>query len=236
MPIIAGTMAALALTLNVPNSAAPLPSNSYIVNVTVTDSSGQPSQSLTLPLTVIQYFTLGSLTPATQTINTGQSASYNFSVLPVGTSFANAVDFSCAGGPVSSLCSFTPSSVTPGSSAAAVVMTISTTSSAAGLSPLGPGHVSLYYAFGLTLPCIALLGSKRLGAKHARLRLLPSLLGLFLLAVLLSSCGGGGINGGSSSSGQLQGTQPGTYVVTVTGTSGALSHQTLSTTILIVNP
>ena len=52
MPIIAGTMAALALTLNVPNSAAPLPSNSYIVNVTVTDGEGS---SPTLPADRFAY-------------------------------------------------------------------------------------------------------------------------------------------------------------------------------------
>ncbi len=53
----------------------------------------------TIALTVIQDFTLGALTPATQTINPGQSASYNFSVLPVGASFTNAVTLSCSGAP-----------------------------------------------------------------------------------------------------------------------------------------
>jgi hypothetical protein len=52
---------------------------------------------------------------------------------------------------------------------------------------------------------------------------------------LLSSCGGGGSNGGATSGSQQQGTQPGTYVITVTGASGKLSHQTPSAT-LIVNP
>ena len=35
---------------------------------------------------------------------------------------------------------------------------------------------------------------------------------------------------------QQQGTQPGTYSITVTGTSGTLSHQASSTVTLIVSP
>lgn len=92
-----GTAVSPTLTLNVPNSAAPNPSNSYTVGFTVADSSGQPSQTLSVPITVIQDFDVGSLTSASQTIYEGQSANYNFSVLPVGASFTSAVTFSCAG-------------------------------------------------------------------------------------------------------------------------------------------
>jgi hypothetical protein len=60
-------------------------------------------------------------------------------------------------------------------------------------------------------------------------------LGLFLLALLLPSCGKGGSNGGGGGGGQQQGTQPGTYTITVTGTSGTLS-QSSSTAALIVSP
>jgi len=219
IPIGAGTAAALTLTVNIPDSAAPEPSNPYNINLTVTDSSGEPSQSLTLPLTVIQDFTLGALTPATQTINSGQSASYNFSVLPVGASFGGAVSLSCSGTPAVSLCSFTPDSVTPGSSSAAVVLMITTTSSSASLSPQTRGHAVIFSALWLALPAIALMGT--LSRKCAKLRGLASLLGLFLLAFTLVSCAGGTGNGGG---GGQQGTQPGTYTITVTGTSGPLSH------------
>ena len=94
IPIAAGVATTLTVTINIPNSAAPQPSNLYNVNLTVADISGQPMQTLPLPLTVIQDFTLGALTPsATQTISAGQSVSYNFSVLPVGPSFGNTVSF-----------------------------------------------------------------------------------------------------------------------------------------------
>ena len=131
IPITSGTATTLTLTANVPNSAAQQPTNPYNINLTVTDSSGQPAQTLPLPLTVIQDFALSSPAPNTLTIASGGSANYNFSVLPVGPTFAGVVTFSCSGGPVVSLCSFSPNTVTPGNSSAAAVMTISTTASSA---------------------------------------------------------------------------------------------------------
>jgi hypothetical protein len=65
-----------------------------------------------------------------------------------------------------------------------------------------------------------------------------------LLAFLLLSCGGGGNNGGGGcgdSCTQQQGTQPGTYTITVTGTSGTvgtsgyLTHTAPSTVTLVVS-
>jgi hypothetical protein len=238
IPIAARIATMLTVTVNIPNSAAPQPSNPYNVNLTVADSSGLPMQTLPLPLTVIQDFTLSALTPsASETITAGQSVGYNFSVLPVGPSFGNAVSFSCSGTPVVSLCSFTPGSVTPGGSSAAVVMTISTTSDSASLVPQKPGRAffSSFYALWLALPTLALLGNRGCQKKNVQLTLRARLLGLFLLALLLTSCGGGGSNGGGGGSGgQQQGTAPGTYTITVSGTSGSLNHAAPSTVTLVV--
>ena len=241
--ISSGILTVVTLTVNIPNSAAPQPSNSYSVNLTVQDLSEEPSHAIALPLTVIQDFTIGSLTPPSQTIAAGQSASFNFSILPVGAVFAGSVSLSCSGGP-EPLCNFTPNPVTPGNNSVAVVMTIATTSSSATLFPVGPRRANILYAFWMVLPALALLGTKIHGAKRSR-RILPisSLLGLFLVALLLVSCGGAGSNGGGSGGGggggggggQQQGTQPGTYPITVTGTSAGLSHQAPSTVNLIVN-
>jgi len=58
--------------------------------------------------------------------------------------------------------------------------------------------------------------------------------------LLLTSCGGGGSNGGTTGGSggggggqQQQGTQPGTYTITVTGTSGTLSHQASAITLIV---
>ncbi len=247
LSISAGTPVTQMLTLNIPTSAAPQPSNSYNINLTVADSSGQPTHTLALPLTVIQDFTIGSLTPPTQTITPGQSASYNFSVLPIGTAFAGSLSLSCSGGPAISLCSFTPNPVTPGNNSTAIVMAITTTSSSASLFPNGlfqkkSGTTAIFYALWIVLPALSLLRMKSLGPKRAKATLpICSLLGLFLLALSLVSCGGAGSNGGGSGGGgggggsQQQGTQPGSYTITVTGTSAALTHQAPSTVTLIVN-
>lgn len=229
-----GTAVAVTAVINIPNNAVPA---TYNININTQDVTGAPSHAWPIALTVNQDFTLSALTPATQTITAGQSASYNFNVLPVGASFTNAVSLSCSGGPLVSLCSFTPNPVTPGGSSAAVVMQITTTSNAASLFPQRRGRAAIFYALWLALPGLALLGSRVRVGKRAKLALPPSLLGLFLLALLLPSCGGGGSNGGGGGGGggQGQGTQPGTYTITVTGTSGTLSHQAPSSITLIVN-
>ena len=237
--LTAGISTPLTLNVNVPNSAAPNPANPYNVVLTVANSSGQTVQTLTLPLTVIQDFALGSITPTTQTINPGQSATYNFSVLPVG-EFSSAVSLSCSGGPAISRCSFAPNSVTPGSSSGPVVMTVSTTSSLASISPQRHDRTAIFYAFWLALPGLVLLGTKTRRVRCGKPSLPVLLLGLFMLALLLMSCGGGATSSGVGSNaggggGQQQGTQPGTYTITVTGTSGTLTHQAPTTVTLIVN-
>ena len=188
----------------------------------------------------MEPLTLGSLTPSTQTITPGQSASYNFSVLPVGASFTDPVSLACSGAPTISLCTFTPNSVTPGSSSSAVVLKISTTASSASLSPFGRKRTAILFAVWLALPGICLIRARLMS--HSKPGLSASLIALFLLTMLLASCGGAGSNGGSGGGGggggggQQQGTQPGTYTITVTGTSGTLNHQAPSTVTLIVSP
>ncbi|HEY3840765.1 MAG TPA: hypothetical protein VGL72_29535, partial [Bryobacteraceae bacterium] len=219
--VTSGASIPITLTLNIPTNAA---LETYSLTINTQDVSGTPVQSITLSLTVGQDFTIGTITPSTQTISAGGSANYNFSVLPVGSSFNNAVSLSCSGQPTISLCTFSPSSVTPGGTGgAAVVLTIGTTAISSN------ARSRIFYALWLALPGLPLF------LKRARRKLPASLLGLLLLAFLLLSCGGGGTNGGSGGGvgGQQQGTQPGTYTITVTGTSGALTHQT-SSVILIV--
>lgn len=118
------TVATATATIVVPSNASP---GNYNVIITTLDVTGEPTASLTIVLTVYQDFTINPPTPSTQAISPGQSAAYSFSVQPVGSSFANAITFSCSGAPVPALCTFTPNPVTPGSSSVAVVMTAGST-------------------------------------------------------------------------------------------------------------
>jgi hypothetical protein len=227
--------ATLTASLNITNNAAP---GNYKIYVNTQDTSGAPSHTWTISLNVGQAFIISSLTPSTQTITPGESASYNFSVFPVGASFTNAVSLSCSGSPAP--CTFTPGSVTPGITSAAVVMTINTTASSSSLYRLRPTEATLFYALWLFLPGLAFFGTRRRPQKRVRWFPASSLLALFALGLLLNSCGGGGSNGGGGGGGgttgtQQQGTQPGTYTITVTGTSGTVSHQSPAVT-LIVSP
>jgi hypothetical protein len=70
------------------------------------------------------------------------------------------------------------------------------------------------------------------GTQISDLALSASLIALFVLALLLGSCGGGGSNGGSGGGGggQQHGTQPGTDTMTLIGISGTLSHPSATVT------
>jgi hypothetical protein len=134
---------------------------------------------------------------------------------------------SCAGLPAESSCSFSPASISGTGSTQIAVMTSGPHPAAARGMPVAMGFAWWTTGFGVSLSCVFLMGAP---GKKGRW---PTLLSLLVLASLLTlpNCGGG-----SSSSGggpQIdQGTPPGAYSVTVTATSGNLSH-TASFTLVV---
>ena len=134
---------------------------------------------------------------------------------------------SCAGLPAESSCSFSPASIAGTGSTQIAVMTSGPHPAAARGMPVARGFAWWTTGFGVSLSCVFLMGAP---GKKGRW---PTLLSLLVLASLLTlpNCGGG-----SSSSGggpQIdQGTPPGAYSVTVTATSGNLSH-TASFTLVV---
>jgi uncharacterized membrane protein len=115
----------LTAAINVPNNAT---NGTYSIKINTQDTTGAPSHSFTISLTVSQDFLLTSST-SSQTVNAGQTTGpYNLTIQPVGASFNAAVTLSCSNLPALAQCLFNPSApVTPGNSSASVVMTISTT-------------------------------------------------------------------------------------------------------------
>jgi hypothetical protein len=210
-----GGTASLTATINVPNSAA---NGKYNININTQDTTGAPSHSFVVAVTVGQDFTLTSST-ASQTVNPGQTTGpYNLTIQPVGGSFSGAVTLSCSGLPALSQCSFAPATpITPGNSPAAVVLTIATTAatSSAMAASLGIGGFGLCVWF-------ALVGiAQRRKNFHQRPRHDAGrwiVIATMLLLMALPSCSG--VSSGTTGGGH-PGTPPGTYKITVTGTSSA---------------
>jgi hypothetical protein len=90
---------------------------------TLSIQTGQPSQTNIVPLsgTGADYSLAAS--PASVTINSGQTAQYTVTVASVGGAFPNAVSLSCSGLPDASTCSLNPGSVVPGASSVLAVTT-----------------------------------------------------------------------------------------------------------------
>jgi len=109
-----------------------------------------------------------------------------------------------------------------GTTAATANLTISTTTGG-GCSLALQTHrpIPWYAAGGATLACMLLFGIP------ARRRKVQSILGMLILAVILAggvqACGGGGGGGSSVCNVLTPGTTAGTYIVTVTGTSGTIT-------------
>ncbi len=193
-----GAQVPLTATIDVTNDAVP---GTYSIKINTQDTTGTPSHSLTIALTVVPDFGVSSTT-IPQTVTAGQTAGpYNVIVQPVGTSFNNPVTLSCTAGlPAGAQCSFTPNPITPGNNAADVVLSISTVAPPPGMRKPAQQTAALdfFYALGLTMPGIVVLwGATRRRRRNWR-SVMTLLAGLLLVLLLLSCAGGTGISPGGS--------------------------------------
>ncbi len=187
-------------------------------NVTVTGTSGSLSHDTTVSLTVTPapdfVITPAALSPAT--VSAGGSATSTITISPTN-GFAGAVNLTCSVAPTVTrvpTCSINPASVAGGSGTS--TMTVSTT--AATTASLNPQSRSALYAMWLPVGGLALLGAS---FTSRRKKLWSLLLGCLLFSglIFLVACGGS-----SSSGGGTPGTPAGKYTITITGTSGSLTH------------
>jgi hypothetical protein len=220
-PLGAGSSCAINITFT------PTASGTRIGTLTVSDSAANSPQTDNLTGSGSDFILASS--SGSDTIKAGSAASYDLMVSPVGGSFANAVALSCSGLPAQTSCSLSPNVVTPGGSTVTSMLSITTTASVAEVPPIRKSRSAPVYAVWVQLQSIGLLGimfamPKRLSKKARALVLLSLVSGAL---VFMIGCGGTGIVPTPHA-----GTTPGTYAITVTGTSGHMQHS-LSLTLVV---
>jgi len=166
--------------------------------------------------------------PSGTTITAGQMANFSVSAAPTG-GFNQTVTWTCMGAPMHSTCGVSPaSSPMDGTNAATATVSVSTTLRSGAIltgnsrfvPPPLPREV---LTFSITWLLLALLLHRFRRIPRARLWLTAS--AVLLVGGFCVACGGGTSTGtGPPPPPPTQGTPAGTYAITVTGTSGSLSH------------
>jgi len=174
--------------------------------------SGSSASGPTLPVNTDFSLSLGG--PGIGVTSPGQSGTLGLSI--VGQSaYSGTINFSassCSGLPRGATCSFSPASVTGSGSTTITVTTTAPHASARLAGITGWTTATGTMAFGIIL----LGGTQRKRWGYALATLVVGLL------LFLPACGGGGGSGGTSD----PGTPIGNYTITLTATSGTLSHTT----------
>lgn len=145
----------------------------------------------------------------------GQTASFSIDVNPNTGAFPSNVTFSCSKLPALSTCTFQPNQVSSGAGDSLVTLNIATT------APVPREMKASVSMYAFVLPISATLWFVRRPQRVART--LISALG-FLLTLMFVSCGGGLQGGGGGGGSGSPGTPPGTYSITITATSGSVTH------------
>lgn len=211
----------------------PAASGSRTATLTITDNGINSPQTVPLGGTGTPppdfAVAVASGTSSSATVTAGGTATYTIAVSPLG-GFNQAITISCSGAPTAATCTPSPGSVTlDAANSQSVAVTITTTARGVVLPPTTrpPNSPSSPIEL-LPLACVAALmiaflftNTRRLGPQAA--------FALLVLCVIslpgLAACGGGGSSGPPPPTG----TPAGTYTLTVTGTSGNLSHKTTVT-------
>jgi len=217
----AGGTAPLTASINLPTNAV---AGTYNFNLNTQDAGGTPSNTFAIQVTVAQDYSLGNFSPLTATVSPGGSASYNFTVMPVGSAYNGSITLKCTVVPTfTGTCTFTPNPAT--TSSGNVLLTVQT--QASGMSPGRRGTAMLTLGIGLALPGIVLLSGRFRGRRRGAALCTFAL----VLATLLPSCGGASNGGGGGGS---HGTGAGTYTIIVTGSPASISQPNGSSVTLIV--
>lgn len=173
---------------------------------------------------VVEDFTFAAQNGGSVTASPGGQAVYSFSLAPPsGDTFPQAINLTVSGLPAGALAAFTPASVSAGSGATNVTLTVTLSNSAAMQSSqhlFGSG--ALPVALGLIL--LPFIGAPRRFSRHSvkMVSLAVLLIGSLAMAAALSGCAGSSEGSGGNNSTP----QPQAFTLTVAAASGLLSHST----------
>ncbi len=202
---------------------------SRVATLVITDSAPDSPLNVTLSGTGVDFSIAGS--PSSITLSAGQQAAYSVTLTPEGGAFSDSVSLTCSlpTGLTSASCSLSPPSVSPGSNSGVSALTVTTAGPLARAVPF-PGERSsrTLVASVLVAPTFVLAGIAFLGSGRRRGRRLSGIASLILWMFSLQFVG---CSGGSSTPGQ-SGTPPGTYTITISGTSGSLQHKNTVTLVV----
>ncbi len=197
--------------------------------VTIADNAPGSPQTVALSGAGADFM----LTPRTTSLIVASGGYTDFDILftPEG-GFNQAINVSCANAPKGATCTPQPASVTlDGINPTAIKLKVTTT----GNAMVGPGPGKFAPPFGglpmgVWLAIFGLLGlivMARLSSQGGRARRFAPFAALALLVTLWAACGGGSSGALSSNASNI--TPTGTYNMTVTATSGNLTHTCLVT-------
>lgn len=186
------------------------------------DTNFLPANALLTQLVADFSIAVGPTTSAT--IKPGTSATYSFIFNPVApaTTFPWLITISASGGPAGATYAFSPATITNGAGSTQVTMKVSAPSTLGSLHngprrPNAPRSVPVALA-ALLIPLM--VRRNKAGRLTRGIELV-----LLILIGIAASAGLSGCSGGASTLTN----QPQSYTVTLTGTSGALTHSTLVT-------
>ena len=191
---------------------------------TSTSSSTSSSGSMTATLALSVQFADFSLaaSPASDSVQAGQTAKYTLTITPLN-GFEMPVSLACSGAPTGATCLFSASTMQiPASGSAQATLTVHTTARSLVHPPSsdGPGRPLPWFSVCLGCAFLALLSA---GFRRRPPAVAIGAASLALLICLaMAACGGGA--GGGVSPGTNTGTPAGTYTLDITATAQSLSH------------
>jgi hypothetical protein len=202
-------------------SFSPLSAGQQTGDFSVTSASLASAVQATISGMGVDFSATATGSPS-QTVSSGQTASFTLKLVPMGGSSAT-FTFSCGQLPEKATCTFDPGSETVAANATGTVTVLIATGQATSAGRF-PGWTAT-----ATILCAVIFlpfGRRRQG----RVFLLAALLGI--LATGISSCTGSGGGTGGSTGGQGTNTPPGTYSIPVTIAASGVSHSvTLTMTV-----